>query len=57
MTQQLAVLLREPDLPQHFWNGSDTNSMPFFWTYASATIICTIAETGEIHLINAENEA
>ena len=45
------------NLPHQFRNGSDTDSMRIFWTYASAGATRTMAETGETHLIDAEHQA
>ena len=45
------------NLPHQFRNGSDTDSMRIFWTYASAGATRTMAETGKTHLIDAEHKA
>ena len=45
------------NLPHHVRNGSDTESMRIFWTYASAGGTRTMVETGETHLIDAEHKA
>ena len=47
-----------PDnLPHQFRNGSNTDSMRIFWTYASAEATRTMVETGETHLIDSEHKA
>ena len=45
------------NLPYQFLNGTDTDSMRIFWTYASARATRTIVETGETHLIDSEHKA
>ena len=45
------------NLPCQFHNGSDSNNLRVFWTYASVGATRTIVETGETHLIGAEHKA
>ena len=45
------------NLSHQFLNGSATDSMRIFWTYASAGATRTIVETGETHLIDTEHKA
>ena len=45
------------DLPHQSQNGSDTDSMRIFWTYASAGATRAMAQTGKTHLIDAEHKA
>ena len=57
MTHQQAVVFREADLPHYFRDGSDTDSISIFWTYASAGVTRTIVETGQPHLIDVKHRA
>ena len=43
--------------PHQFRNGSDSENMCIFSTYASAGATRTMAEPGETHLVDAEHEA
>ena len=45
------------NLPHQFRNGSDSDNMRIFWTYASAGATRTMVETGKTHLIDAEHKA
>ena len=45
------------NLPHQFRNGSDSDNMRIFCTYASAGATRTMVETGETQLIYAEQKA
>ena len=51
------VIWTPANLPHKFCNGSDSDNMRIFSTYASAGATRAMVETGETHLIDAEHKA
>jgi mannose-6-phosphate isomerase-like protein (cupin superfamily) len=55
---ETADVTRAPANPtQQFRNGSDSENIRIFWTYASAGTTRTMVESGKTHLIEAEHKA